>query len=602
MSFLRKKYTIAVAVVMLAILLGSYSYLAYQQQLIKQQQQQTLEAKQNDSQKLMTYLQVGVPEILGFPQVRGPANRYLYKDTFETLATYEGSSLDPKPRLAERWEISPDGKVYTFYLRKNVTFYPSGDPFNAQAVKFSLDSAFTWPFQVSVFGGPDLLQYNRTEIIDSYTVKIYINRPLAWFMRTLTYPPIGSIMNPKFINAHGGIPKSETTVDPYLIRNQDVTGPYIVEDFKPGDRVILKRNPTYWGGWTGEKANYPERVVMRNVPEAATRMMLLGRGDADIAQIDMQYLPELKQRIQSEKLPLVIDEAPNMRELLVLFDQKAAPTNDVHVRRALAWSFDYDKYIGSVMYGFGTRLITFVPKGMWGYQPDVPYYTFNLDKAKAELALAKPENVAMLQQGIKITYTPAYAIGKDGYLMWKSDLAKIGVNLILDEVSSVTYTNAMRSGGVAMLDRRWTMDFPDPASFYAFLPKNYYESEKFATSPDWVGDLLAKTAFEVNQDQRLKYYRQIEEWAYDSVPYIKVASPIGGGVYNVRGGWVNGYSSNIMEDYKPIWYGLWKGLPAGQSPMSSISSKLVNSLSDALLAIKKELHILIRLGDLQLCR
>ena len=100
MSFLRKKYTIAVAVVMLAILLGSYSYLAYQQQLIKQQQQQTLEAKQNDSQKLMTYLQVGVPEILGFPQVRGPANRYLYKDTFETLATYEGSSLDPKPRLA----------------------------------------------------------------------------------------------------------------------------------------------------------------------------------------------------------------------------------------------------------------------------------------------------------------------------------------------------------------------------------------------------------------------------------------------------------------------------------------------------------------------
>jgi len=572
-SFLKKKSTIAVAVIMLVVLIGSYIYVASQptaELLLKRQQEQEYAAKQKEFQNAMTYLMPSSAQILGFPQVRGPANRVLFKDTFEGLVRYEGSSLDVKPALAERWDISPDGKVYTFYLRKNVTFYPSGDPFNAAAVKFTYDAAFKTTLG-SFFGGPDWLQYDRTEIVDDYTVKVYIKRPLAWFMRILTFAPMGSIMNPKFINAHGGIPKSETEVDPYLILNQDVTGPYIVEQFKPDDRIILKRNPTYWMGWTGERSNRPERVVIRSVPEASSRIMLMARGDADLAFIDLQYLPELKKRIATENLSLVIDEIPNFALEMVLFDHLRPPTNDVHVRRALSMSFNYDQYIQKVMFGFGDRLVSFTPKGMWGYMPDVSHYTFDLDKASKELQLAAPENLEMLKKGIKITYTPGYGIPREGYLMWKSDLAKIGVNLILEEVAYWVYQDAMRSGGVSMLDRRWTMDFPDPASFTSFLQNSYYLAQKFGTSPSKIDGLLEKAAFEVDPSKRLQTYREIEEWSFDSAPYIKVASRLGGGQYNVHSSFVKGYEPHPIDDSKPLYYSLWKELPKGTTTSKSLT-------------------------------
>jgi len=201
------------------------------------------------------------------------------------------------------------------------------------------------------------------------------------------------------------------------------------------------------------------------------------------------------------------------------------------------------------------------PKGVKGYQPDVPYYTFNLDKAKQELALAAPENRAMVEKGIKITYALGYAIGKEGLMMWKSDLVKIGVNLILDEQSVSAFNDIIRTGGAPIVDGRWLPDFPDPATYYQFLDLSYFKAEKFGTTPDWISGLLQKAAFETNPDERLKIYRQVEEWAYESSPYIKVASRTGVGSYNVRGAWVKGYESHIFQLTKPVFYELWKELP-----------------------------------------
>jgi ABC-type transport system substrate-binding protein len=122
----------------------------------------------------------------------------------------EGDSLDLKPCLATKWDISPDGKVYTFHLRKGVKFYPSGDPFNAQTAKFTFDTAFggesTAP--VDLFGTGDWIQFDRCEIVDDYTIKLHLKRPLAWFIRMTTYIGTGGMINPKFVNAHGGVPKA----------------------------------------------------------------------------------------------------------------------------------------------------------------------------------------------------------------------------------------------------------------------------------------------------------------------------------------------------------------------------------------------------------
>lgn len=573
MSFFKRKSTIAIAVVLVAILIGSYGYVVYQQQQMKQQQQE-LAAKQGEFQKTFTYLTFRDAKVLGWPRITGKENRMVAKESYEGLVRYEGNSTDPKPALAERWEISSDGLVYTFYLRKDVKFYPSGDSFDATVAKWNLDDMFR-PGTLALtdlYGGPKWVQYDHTEIVDNYTVKMFIKRPLAFFIDIFPFVAVGGIVNPKWINAHGGSPSAADKIDAYMLDHQDVTGPYIVEDFKPSDRIVMKRNPTYWMGWAGAMANRPERFVIRLIPEPATRLLLLARGDADMGYVDFQYLPELRNRIVTEHLPLVIDESPTLRDLMVTFDHFHAPTNDTHVRRALAWSFNYDQYIKNIMFGFGDRMISFVPKGMWGYQPDVPYYTFDLDKAKAELALASPENRAMLAQGIKITYTPGYAIGKEGYLMWKSDLAKIGVNLIIDEVAYSKYRDIVRGGGAQLVDAVWSPDFPDPATFYVIMGFPFYITQKYGTTPAWINDLFEKAAFEIQRDQRLKIYRQVEEWAYDQVPYIKIASVKGADEYNVRGAWIKGYQPFIMPDHKPYFYELSKVLPTSQMPTLNLQT------------------------------
>jgi ABC-type transport system substrate-binding protein len=568
MSLLKRKHTLAIAAVLIVVIIGSYAYIASRptaEEILKKQKEEEYAVRQKEFQKVLTFLTTrDANKPLGYAEgARGSAQRQVLKETYEALVRYEGTSLDFKPALAEKWEISPDGKSITFYLRKGVKFYPSGDPFNAEVVKWNYDSSFREDTlaPIDVFN-PEWLQYDRCEIIDEYTVRIHIKKPCSWFPTVASHINVGAIMNPKFMNAHGGIPKSLADVDPYLMDHQDVTGPYIIEELKPGDRIILKRNPTYWGGWTGEKANRPERVVIRRVTETSTRMMLLGRGDADIGFIDIPYIPELKKRIQTENLPLVIDEEPSPRVFHILFDQKAPPTNDVHIRRAFAWAFNYDKFIEKILYGFGVRLISFVPKGMWGYQSDIPHYTFNLDKAKAELELAKPENRKMVEEGITVTYTPGYALGKEAYLMWKADLAKIGVNLILEEVAYSVYRDIYHSGGRPIVDRQWRPDFPDPATFYIFLTKQYFISKSFGTTPDNINNILTKAALEPNPENRLKIYRQVEEWLFDSATYIKVASPYGGNDYNVRGSWVKGFHPHPVPEYKSaLFYEIWKELP-----------------------------------------
>jgi peptide/nickel transport system substrate-binding protein len=577
MAVAKQKWTILFAAVALIAIVGAYAYVASlptPEQIAKKQTEAEFAAKQKEFQKTLTYVGIRNPRIFGWVHNVRVENRWIAKETYEGLTRYEDGSLDFKPCLAEKWEMSPDGKSYTFYLRKNVKFYPSGDPFNAQAVKFSYDEAFgpAAIAPVPLFGGLDWVQYDRCEVIDDYTVKIYIKRPLAWFMGMTAYVSVGGIMNPKWVAAHGGAPKSEREIDPYFSWHQDVTGPYIVDEFVAGDRIVLKRNPTYWMGWTGALANRPERIVFRIVPEPATRIMLLARGDADVGYVDLAYLPELENRIKSEKLPLVIDKEPNLDQLNIVFDHNSLPTSDVHIRKMLAWSFNYDSYIANVMNGYGVRMTSFIAPGMKGHMTDIPYYTFDLAKAKAELELASKEAQEMVKKEIKITYTTGYAIGKEGYLMWKADLAKIGVNLVLNEVAYQTYKDYQYGGGMSMLDRRWQPDFLDPSAFYMFMDNSYRVAQKFGTTPDWVDQLFEKAAFETNWEARMKIFRQLEEWAYENVPYIKVAHPTGGTDTNVRGSWVKGYSHTVMDDHKAFFWELSKELATpGKAPAAGNS-------------------------------
>jgi ABC-type transport system substrate-binding protein len=275
-----------------------------------------------------------IMESIGEPDYLDPAVDYetaggeVIQNVFENLFYYDGSNSSKViPWLAESYEVSPDGTSYTIHLRRGIKFH-DGTPFNATAVKYSLERAIiiadpdgpAWMLDV-IKGAGDLM-YNKIwkgtatwddieawraqkpiEVIDDYTVRINLERPYAPFPSVLAYA-VCAIVSPSYVEAHGGIEigKHNEWVD----RNAAAgTGPYMFESWEAGT-VILRRNPNYWGGpKTGEASGGPtnyvlgriqpkiERVIIKTIPDANTRLTDLLSGACDFAAISRDHWPQL---------------------------------------------------------------------------------------------------------------------------------------------------------------------------------------------------------------------------------------------------------------------------------------------------------------------
>ena len=204
---------------------------------------------------------------------RGNRNWWVLAELYDTLTVLPEQSLQAAPQLAESWTVSPDGKEYVFKIRKGVKF-STGNELNAHAVKFALDRLHT------IGLGPLYMTrdvYNRTDVIDDYTVKTVLNFPYPVWLAILSQPAVTGIGDPKVIREKCGEPVKGQKCD-WLSNNSAGAGAYVVEEFKPNDRVVLAKNPRWWGGtpkWDG--------VVISSIPETTTRVAELLTGGVDIA-------------------------------------------------------------------------------------------------------------------------------------------------------------------------------------------------------------------------------------------------------------------------------------------------------------------------------
>src|ERR1700737_4054544 len=212
--------------------------------------------------------------------------------TYDRLVSFGRKQLNGKwvfdldkitGELADTYEISPDGLKLTFHLRKDAKFQ-DGTPVSAEDVKWSLDRAVTAP----VLGKAQLLTGSMTsadqfKVIDPLTFEVTLPKPDKLALPNLaTVYPI--IINSKVAKANA------TAEDPWAIawlkEHTAGSGAYVIESFKPGEQVIMKRNEA-WNRGSPEKSAFFKRVIVQSVPEPATRANLVERGDADLV-IDLQ--------------------------------------------------------------------------------------------------------------------------------------------------------------------------------------------------------------------------------------------------------------------------------------------------------------------------
>lgn len=288
---------------------------------------------------------------------------------FETLTGVDEQG-NPVPKLAESWEISPDGKTYTFHLRKGVKFH-DGTPFNASVAKFSLE----WSGKKVTFGK----YIDRMDIVDDRTLRVYLKEYYRPFLLDLASESSGKIISPNAV-------EPAWDVNGKLV-NYIGTGPFKLVDYKKDQEAVLVRNDDYWG-----KKSKLEKVIWKTVPDPYTQVLALKAGELDMigAAEHHSSLPYIEIAKLREDPNLVVMLHSYGRYQLIRFNSKKEPFNDVRVRKALNYGLDRESMVQKLFSGIPKPAYRITdPRFKWGpANIDEKYYQYNPDKAKRLLAEA----------------------------------------------------------------------------------------------------------------------------------------------------------------------------------------------------------------------
>jgi ABC-type transport system substrate-binding protein len=360
-------------------------------------------------------------DILRFNLNQGPPPGYevywVWNNTHNTLVT-----LDPDfnivPDLAETWDVLDDGRVYIFHLRKGVRFH-DGTDLDAEAVKFNFDRILdpamkSW---VRVF----YEAVDKVEVVDDHTLRVVNKEPFGALLQTLAGyfqgVPVGS---PTAIKQHG---------EDWL-RHPVGTGPFIFKEWKPGERVVIERNPNYF------KKGLPyldgiEFHIMRD-PLAAITALRTGAIDL-AARATVRNIPLL------EKFPgIVLRTGPDRAPVIALVNMRHKPFDDVRVRKAVAgYGIDRAEIARVVYLGKAKPLVSIIPEGVQDYLDLNELYPYDPAKAKALLQEAGYNEKNPLRYTlVSNNDDPAFA---DIAAMMKEQLAKIAVEMKIEIMDKSTW-------------------------------------------------------------------------------------------------------------------------------------------------------------------
>jgi len=279
----------------------------------------------------------------------------------ETLVTIDTKGA-LKPLLATKWEPASDGLSWVFTLRQNIKF-SDGTPFNAQAVKFSIDrllSPSTFKPQPGILGGKTGIDH--VDAVDDSHVKFTLKTPLAPFAAALSQTQ-AAIISPASVNVAPNKPAQ--------IFQPVGTGPYKFGERLAGDHITMTINKDYWG----TKANYDTQIY-KVVPEAASREALVKSGGADVMVLPpANDIPALQ---SDSSLKVILGPSDRTIQIIINTVDTAQPLlQKPEVRQALNYAIDKNAIIKNVMFGtavplsgpMSTSLFGYCPTGSYGYDP-----------------------------------------------------------------------------------------------------------------------------------------------------------------------------------------------------------------------------------------
>jgi ABC-type transport system substrate-binding protein len=418
----------------------------------------------------------------------------------EAITTGPGKS-ELQPGLAESWDVSADGLKYTFHLRKDAKFH-NGDVLTADDVIYTFDrmlnpetKALNTDFLDMIAGAKDRMDGNATSTsglkkIDDNTVEITLAAPFAPFLANLA-TPAGSIFSQKATEAAG----KDFGVKPVG------TGPFKMDNWTFNSEIQLSAFDDYFRG----KPQF-DKLIMKIVPEPQTMALMFKKGDLDVLDLDFSrsQIPEFQNDAQWKDQ---IVSGPRVGTYYMSINEKIPPFENPKVREAIMYAIDRQILIDKLYYGTGTPAKGILAPGLAGFNPDLPGFEYNPEKAKALLAEAGyPDGFAMeLTQSAN---SPSTLKVNEAL---QAMLADVGITAEIKQMDSAAWSATRKEGKLGSYFSSWSADYNDPDNFiYTFFAPQNSAARSWNYENKEVQDNLEKARTMTDMAARYKLYQDIE--------------------------------------------------------------------------------------------
>ncbi|HWQ09970.1 MAG TPA: ABC transporter substrate-binding protein [Holophaga sp.] len=383
----------------------------------------------------------------------------VYDRLIECATTSPGKSA-LVPGLATKWEVSKDGKVYTFHLRKGAKFQ-NGEEVTAQDVIYTFDrmldpatKALNTDALDFIVGAADRMAGKASstsglKALDKYTVQITLENAFVPFLSILAAPQC-SILSEKFTRPLGnkyGL-TAETTCG---------SGPFILREWTLNDHHTMVANTKYWRG-----RPQLDKFVLKIVTDAETMRMLFESGAVDMFDCDFAY-SQIPYFTSNPKWSKQIAAGPRAGIHYYTFNQKLKPFDDVRVRKAFQMAVDRKTILEKLYFNQGQIENGIVPRGLIHYNPGQAKIEYNPTKAKQLLSEAGYPN------GVDMEIALVSSTGSEWRKMSEviqAMVMKAGFRVQLKQMDEAAFYATRKEGKLPMYCNKWSADFNDPDNFF----------------------------------------------------------------------------------------------------------------------------------------
>ena len=446
------------------------------------------------------------PVTMDPPQITDLNSARVTKRIFEGLVAQELGSYKLIPGLARSWDISKDGLTYTFNLRPNVTFH-DGTPFNAEAVKFCFERQLneqgpyyktgTYPYVKGFLGNVQSI-----EVVNPLTVQIKLKAPLTPFLQYLAHQSL-FVYSPDALKKHGKD----------MVKNPVGTGPFKLETWEPGVKVVLARNDQYWGG-----APKIRQAIYVPIIEAQARLAAIKTGEIDLT-IDVP--PDSLESLRKDP-SITVAESNSSAVWYVALNTRHPILKDKRVRQAMNLAINKDAIVRDILKG--TAIVSSGPMSpVYGpfHEDKTTRYPFDPDKAKSllkdagypngfEVTFFVPESGSGMQQPVEM-----------GTVI-QAQLLAVGIKAKIQTMEWGAYLKKYLDAP-DMAEMSWNPSIGDPDHVTYML----LSSDRFPPAFNAgffqnarVDELLRKGRTTVGDAERAAIYKEAQRIIADEAPWI----------------------------------------------------------------------------------